>query len=228
MLNPYASSNYPPGAAGHQPFVYTASRLYADTLPYTGALATGLLTPGSRTAKVNAGADSLVYWLGFRQADRLYQSSLQRFYDKHPRFAEAVNNHPILLGAPMLMLGVLVGDTGGIFGVRLFQMLWRRANIQEKLTTILHGPAGDDLARRLTPLEKIANHTAVKLGVAVATLALAAGLLIRWFRDMSGFSQDYQRARKDIPYRAMSPYDLKKAVLQNRLAASAIMNESPA
>lgn len=222
MLNPYASSNYPPGVSGHQPFVYTASRAYADTLPYTSALATGLLTHGSRTDKVNAGADSMIYWLGFQQADRLYQRGLQRFYDKHPRFAEAVNNHPILLGAPMLMVGVIVGDAGGIFGTRLFQMIWQHPKIQEKLTSALHSPPGDDLARRLTPLEKIANHTAVKLGVAVAILGLSAGLLIRWFRDLSSFSRDYQQARKTIPYQAMSPYDLKKAVLQNQLAASAI------
>ena len=214
MLSPPVSSNnYPPP---HTPFVYSAAQTYANVIPYTSAVTTALWTPGTRTDKVTAGSGSLAYWLGFQQVNKFYDHALERFYEKHPRFAEQVNQHPILLGIPLAAVGMILGDLVGGFGQSMILNVLAHPFARGKMDDALHSEPGNMAAEALKPLEKFANRPWVKMGVIGAGLAFSAYLLVRLVSDLSGFGRDYQKARKETPYNQMSPYDLGGQVLWER------------
>jgi hypothetical protein len=214
MLNPPASSNNYPQP--HTPFAYSAAQAYANAIPYTSAVTTALWTPGTRVDKLTAGTGSLTYWLGFQQTYKLYNHALERFYEKHPRFAEQVNQHPILLGIPLAVVGMILGDLVGGIGQSVILNALAHPFAREKMHDALHSEPGNAAAEVLKPVEKFANKLMVKMGIIGAGLAFSAYLLVKLVSDLSGFGRDYQKARKETPYNQMSPYDLGGQVLWER------------
>jgi hypothetical protein len=205
MIN--QSNSYTPSYA--QP--HAAANLYANTLPFTYAAGSALFTPGNRVDKTKSGVSSLTYWLGFEQMDRLYQKGLRHYYEKHPKVADTINQNPILLGIPLMMLGLVPDILAATAIQKGTDMALNHPKVHGLIHRALYSSAGNDVANKLRPFEKKANTPIVKKVLAFAVVGLGLYFIVRAFLDAKHFGQDYRQAKKQNPN--ASPYALEASMV---------------
>ncbi|HEY9685621.1 MAG TPA: hypothetical protein V6C52_01460 [Coleofasciculaceae cyanobacterium] len=197
--------------------IYRAAAGYYNAFPYVRGLTDAMLTPGNRVTRFNAGADGLVYGFTFRELNKRYHRVINRLYDKHPRFAELMNRHPILLGLPIASLGFLIAESGGLFGQGLFRRLRETSTAQSFIHRALHSPAGDAVAKTLRPVAKFISRPAVLKTLGLALVGFGVVELFRIIQDRFSFGKAYKKIRQDVPYNALSPYALRNGIIESRM-----------
>jgi hypothetical protein len=210
MIN--QTSTNPPSYTQH-PFVYSAANAYANAIPWTAAATSALFTPGNRVDKMSAGAGSLSYWLGFQQVSKWYNRGLERFYEKHPKVADTVNQNPIMLGMPLILLGLVPEMIAGMALETGTRMALEHPTVAGGFHKMLHSDTGNHLAKPLGRFERKVNRPVVVAALGIGLTVLTAVFLIRALMDAARFGHDYRQARKQNPYKELSPYDLKAAIL---------------
>ncbi len=197
--------------------VYRAANTYEKIYPWTNALTSALYTNGSAATKIKAGSDDFIASLAMQQALRLYRKGVRRFYERHPRYAEFANRHPILAGIPTTIVGLGLAF-GSYFGAtKLWQAIRHRLLDQiidrgaEKAAATA---AGKGFARLWKPFERFMRHPVVMLGLTAGLIGFAALLIIRRLQDSWHFGREYRQARQEQP--APSPYDLRHQVALKR------------
>jgi hypothetical protein len=208
MIN-QSSSSSPSYAQAHP--IYNA---YVNTIPITSAATTALFTPGNRVDKTKSGLGSLTYWLGFEQMDRFYQRGLHRFYEKHPKVADTINQNPIMLGIPLMMLG-LVPDMIAATALQTgADMVMNHPKVDAWGRKLLYSDGGNHVADTLRPFEKKANTPIVRKVLAAAFIGISLYLIVRAFLDAKHFGHDYRQARQQNPN--ASPYDLEAGLMNSK------------
>jgi hypothetical protein len=197
--------------------VYRAVAGYYHAFPYVQGISSALLTPGNRVTRFNAGADGLAYGLAFREINKRYHQFINRLYSEHPRFAEMMNSHPILLGGPVAFVGYMLAETGGLFGQGLSRRLRGTSTAQGLIHRALHSPAGDAVAKTLRPVAKFISRPAVLLTLGLTSLAFGLVLLFRTLQDRYSFGKAYKQVRKELPYSTLSPYALRNGLIESRM-----------
>lgn len=209
--------------------VYKAASVVGPTLPYVYAAMDAANARGGRVDKLNAGTDSLLFWLGFQWLNKKYNQFLQNMYQKHPDWADKMNRHPILMGGLVGLPGMLLALGGSNLGVSALRAV-RQRFLQKPLTALMHSRGGDLLAKVTAPFGKVLSNSWFKLGLFGASLAFVAVLAASTLRDAFSFGRAYGKERKSLKAsgEGYNPYQLKQQVLTQRYQPPIIAPPPPA
>jgi protein-S-isoprenylcysteine O-methyltransferase Ste14 len=197
--------------------VYKAASVVGPSLPYVYAALDAANARGGRVEKLNAGTDSLLFWLGFQWLNKKYNQFLKNMYEKHPDWADKMNRHPILMGGLVGLPGMFLALGGSNLGVSTFRAV-RQRFLQKPLTALMHSRGGDVLAKAASPIGKVLSSSWFQLGFLGASLAFVAVLAVSALRDATSFGRAYGKERKVLKKTGedYNPYQLKQQVLAQR------------
>lgn len=125
-----------------------ASEHYYHVSPFLDATVRALGTSGNRIDKFDAGTAELASRLGMRFFNTWYQKMLQKQYDKNPRFARFVDNHPIMFGFPLIIATSALCSYAGDLTKKGFIRLYN-ATLRAPVKKILSSTTADVVLKPL-------------------------------------------------------------------------------
>jgi hypothetical protein len=171
---PTSAEAKPPSSQNVEAAMKKATERYYRVAPYMDAALRAMATQGKGIDKVDAGTSELANRLGMRFFNNIYQKALQKQYDRHPRFARFVDNHPVLFGFPLIITtSALCSYAGDLTrqGVNRLYQKYLRERIQNALASPTVTRLCQPFGSANTWINAGLKHPGFKVALAGASLA---------------------------------------------------------
>ncbi len=175
----------------------------------------GIMSKGTASQRVRRSADSLGGWLAFDGVVKLYHKGLNKLYQSNPKLADSVNQHPLLYGIPITLLGTTLGSLAKHHTEKLIEPITKRL-LEPVLDKGFQTSAGKSLRNAFGFL----NKGVVQKSLMVGVVGVGVLTLLRAVQDTFDFGKRYNASRSVLksvsPDVSIDPYGLKQLTLASR------------